>query len=77
MDLRQHKFYKLQGSDAFCSVDYKCTGRCSPSLCISPYVALLLSGAHGLKQALNLHFIFHRLLVPITQKVLQHPFLLL
>ena len=74
LSLRQHKFYRLQGSNAFYSVDYKCTGQYASSLRISPYLALLLSGAHGLKQALNLHFIVHRLLVPIAQKVLQHPF---
>lgn len=46
-------------------------------VCVSPYLALPLPGAHRLKQALNLRFVFHRLFVSVTQKVLQHPFLAL
>lgn len=47
----------------------------SSGLWISPYLALLLPGAHRLEQALDLHLMLHCLFVSITEKVLQHPFL--
>lgn len=59
----------------FLFADYKCTERYFSGVCVDSYLALLLPGAHGLKQALNLHFIFHCLFVSIAQKVLQHPLL--
>ena len=41
------------------------------------YLSFLLPGAHRLEQPLDLHLMLHGLFVPITQEVLQHPFLLL
>lgn len=43
--------------------------------CINAYLSFLFPGAHRLEQSLDLHLVLHGLFVPITQKVLQHPFL--
>lgn len=47
----------------------------SSSLRLSPHLARLLPGAHGLQQALHLRRVLHRLPVSVTEEVLQRPLL--